>query len=630
VNGSSLEVVGVMPPGFGLPNIKGDIYTPLQLPKSAPRDGRNFRAVARLQAGISVAQAQSEMQAIARQTEVERPEMNTNWSATAVPLMEQVVGNVRTSIGVLLGSVVFLLMIACANVANLLLMRSTARRREVNVRLALGARRTDLFRQLMTESLMLAALGGISGVFLARVGIAAILASLPANFPLPRLQEIRIDTPVLMFTTIVTLAVGIIFGTFPILFLRHEKLSESLMQSGRAVVRGQQRIGAILVGVEVAVALVLATGAGLMIRSFERLTTVDTGFRSDHMLTARMLLLPSKYGAMERRTAVIQDILQHVRSLPAVASAGSIHFLPMSGTNSGTWYYRSDRPKPDPGNMSGGDVSVISDGYFRTLGIPIIAGRDFDVHDGFDAPKVAILNQSAAQTLFPGENAIGKHVAVAWERQPDAEIIGVVADARHDDLNHQAGPCLFLPESQEPHLLLSLVIRTAGNPELLAHSVEQEIHNVDPEQGIAEIKTMDDLINDSVASPRLQRFLISVFGFVALTLAAVGIYGTISHSVVQRTREIGVRLAVGATPGTILRFVLRDGLTITALGTVCGIVGAFGLTRYLEGLLYEVSPQDPTVFVAVVGLIFLVAAAACIVPALRAARVDPATVLHAD
>jgi putative ABC transport system permease protein len=241
----------------------------------------------------------------------------------------------------------------------------------------------------------------------------------------------------------------------------------------------------------------------------------------------------------------------------------------MSGTNSGTWYYRSDRPKPDPGNMSGGDVSVVSDGYFHTLGIPIIGGRDFDAHDGFDGPKVAILNQSAAQMLFPGETAIGKHVSVAWERQPDAEIIGVVADARHDDLNHRAGPCLFLPESQEPHLLLSLVIRTAGNPELLAHSVEQQIHTVDPEQGIAEIKTMDDLISDSVASPRLQSFLISVFGFVALSLAAIGIYGTISHSVVQRTREIGVRLAVGATPGTILRFVLRDGMTITAVGTLC-------------------------------------------------------------
>jgi putative ABC transport system permease protein len=509
-------------------------------------------------------------------------------------------------------------------------MRASSRRREMSVRLALGAGRGDLLRQLMVESLILAMLGGLAGLALAQAGVHGILGSLPSNFPLPRMDEIRIDARVLLFTAGVSLVVAVIFGTLPAFTLKHRRLSESLTEGGRSVARGQRRIGAILVGLEVAVAIVLVTGAGLMIRSFGHLMSVATGFQSDHVLTVRMMLLPSKYGQIERRAAVIGQILERVRSLPQVVSAGSIHFLPMIGTNSGTWYYRSDRPEPQPGNMSGGDVSIVSESYFRTLSIPFVLGRDFDVRDNISSPKVVILNQSAAQMLFPGEDPIGKHVTVRWDRQPDAEVVGVVADIRHDSLAHKPEPCLFLPASQEPHMLVSLVIRTAGNPSTLAKSVEQQIRSIDPDQGISETKTMDNLIDESVASPRLQAILLGLFGFVALTLAAVGIYGTISYSVVQRTREIGVRMAIGATPRRVLGFVVRDGMVVTGIGVIVGAIAAAGLARYLQTLLFEVRPTDSGVWTVVVATVFAVAAAACVVPALRASRLDPAIVLRND
>jgi len=628
VNGNPLEVVGVMPPGFGLPNLKADLYTPVQLPQSAPRDGRNFRAIARLRMGVSVEEARAEMKEIARQTREERPDGNTNWSATAVPLLDQVVGNVRTAIRVLFGAVVFLLLIACVNVANLLMMRGSSRRREMTVRLALGARRIDLLRQLTIESLILALLGGLGGLTLAQVGIRTILTALPSNFPLPRIDEIQVDIRVLLFTMSVSIAVGVVFGILPGLSLGREHLGESLTEGGRSIVRGQRKIGAVFAGLEVAVAILLVIGAGLMIRSFQRLTNVETGFHADHVLTTRMLLLPSKYAAMDRRATVSEQILERVRGLHQVTSAGSIHILPMLGTNSGTGYYRSDRPTPQPGTMPGGEVSVISRDYFRTLGIPLLAGRDFDNRDSYDATKVGILNQSAAQMLFPGEDPIGKHLKVQWERQPDAEVIGVVADIRHDSLNEKPSPCMFLPVSQEPNLSVSLVIRTFGDPSRLAKSVEEQIHAVDPDQGVLEIKTMDNLINDAVASPRLQTTLLGLFAFIALMLAAVGIYGTISYSVAQRTREIGVRMAIGATPVTVLRFVVRDGLAITFAGAVVGVIAAGGLTRYLETLLYSVSARDPVTFLAVVIITFLVAAPAYAVPAVRASRLDPATILR--
>jgi putative ABC transport system permease protein len=630
VNGRPAEIVGVMPPGFGLPNIQADLYMPIQLPTSAPRDGRNFRAIARLRSGVSVEAAKAEMKAIARQTELERPEMNTNWSATVVPLLDQVVGNIRNALGVLFVSVTFLLLIACVNVANLLLMRGASRRREISVRLALGASRIDLLRQLTIESLMLALAGGLAGLLLAQLGMHAILSSLPANFPLPRIDEIRIDHRILLLTLTVSILIGVGFGILPGITLRRRHLSESLVEGGRSVVRGQRRIGAVLVGTEVAVAILLVIGAGLMIRSFTRLMGVNAGFRSDHVLTTRMLLLPSKYGPLERRAAVVGQILERVRALPQVSSAGSIHMLPMRGSNSGTWYYRSDRPEPAPGNKPGGDVSVISESYFRSLEVPILAGRDFDDRDALNAPKVAILNQSAAQMLFPGEDPIGKHVKVAWDRQPDAEIVGVVADIRHGGLATKPDPCLFLPVTQEPHLLLSLVIRTQGDPSLLAKAVAEAIHSVDPDQGIAEIKTMDNLINDSVESPRLETILLGLFGAVALLLAAVGIYGTISYSVVQRTREIGVRLALGASPGSVLEFVIRDGMKITLTGAAFGVAAAIGLTTYLQSLLYEVPARDPITYIMVVMTIIAVAAGSCFVPAWRASRVDPATVLRND
>jgi putative ABC transport system permease protein len=630
VNGAPLEVVGVMPQDFAFPNIKADLYTPLQLPSSAPNDGRNFRGIGRLRAGVSIASAQAEMKAMAAQTALERPAMNTNWSATAIPLLDQTVGTVRPALRVLFGAVIFLLLIACANVANLLLMKGVSRRREMVVRLAIGAGRGDLLRQMTAESLLLSVIGGILGIAIAQLGLRTILASLPSGFPLPRIEEIHIDGRVLLFTIVVSIVVGMIFGILPAIQARRANLRESLSEGGRGLAHSHRRLGAALVSLEIAVALLLVTGAGLLIRSFEKLTSVETGFNSSGVLTARMLLLPTKYRDPARRAAAVDAMLERIRALPRVMAAGSIHFLPMIGTNSGTWYYRSDRPEPAPERMTGGDVSVISSDYFRSLHIPFLAGRDFDRRDSISSPKVVILNESAARMLFPGENALGKHVAVRWEGQPDAEVIGIVADIRHGGLQYAPDPCVFLPVSQEPHFLVSLTIRTSVDPILLAGSVEEQVRAVDPDQGVSEIKTMDDVISESVASPRLQSILLGTFSFIAMALAAVGIYGIVSFSVVERMREIGVRMAIGAAPRTVARLVLWDGLKMTAAGSVAGVAAAFALTRYLESLLYGVASRDAVVFIAVVLTVFAVSAAACLIPARRAAKVDPATVLRSD
>jgi len=386
-----------------------------------------------------------------------------------------------------------------------------------------------------------------------------------------------------------------------------------------------------LVVAEVAVAVLLVTGAGLMLRSFVLLNSVNPGFRSEHVITFRMILQMSKYGPnLQRRAAVVHDTLERIRAVPGVQSASSIHILPMTGGNSGTGYSRADRPVPSPGAGTGGEVSVVSDDYFRTMGIPMVAGRDFEARDRMGAPGVAILNQAGAQYLFPGEDPTGKRLRVSWSGATDVEIVGVSADIRHDALNVVPQPCLFICNLQAPHLMTALLVRTAGDPAGVVAAVKEQLRQVDPDQGIAQIQTMEQAIGDSIAEPRIYATLFAGFGGLALALACVGIYAVISYSVEQRSREMGIRLALGAAPGLILRLVLREGLLLAALGVGAGIVAALALTRYLATLLYTVKPADPAVFAAVGALLLLSAAAGCWLPARRATGVDPVVVLREE
>jgi putative ABC transport system permease protein len=632
VNGVSAEVIGVMPPGFAFPTQHADLFIPMQIePSSAPKDGRNFQTIARLRPGVTLRAAQGDMDTIAAQTARERPDMNAKWGATVVPLMEQTVGDTRQTLWVLFGAVALVLLVACANVSNLLLMRASGRKREITVRLALGAGRWRLLRQLVVESSLLAALGSALGFFVAWIGVPAILGLLPADFPLPRLSEITVDRGVFLFTLVLSLTCGVFFGIFPALQVDTARMGAALRQGGRHGTAGGRLLRGGLVVAEVALAMLLVVGGGLTLRSFLLLHDVAPGFRADHVLTVRMLLNVAKYGGnLQRRAAVTQDMLVRLRSLPQVTSAASIHLLPMTGMQSGSWYVRADRPEPPAGTDRGGDVSVISDGYFHTMGIPILAGRDFDSRDRFGLPGVAILNETAARQIFPGENPIGKRLRVWWSVVREAEIVGVAADIRHSTLEMPPDPCLFLSNAQTPSLFASLVIRTNGAPGAAAAAVKEQMRAVDPDQGARAIEPLETIVSDSLAQPRMRAAVLGGFGLLGLILACVGIYAVISYSVEQRTREMGIRMALGAAPRAILRLVFAEGLLLTAIGVAIGLGGALALTRYLETLLFAIKRTDISVYAAVTAVLVAAAFAGCYFPARRATRVHPAVVLREE
>jgi len=631
VFGRAGEVAGVLPSGFALHNIRAEVFIAAQIdPASAPRDGRSFQVYGRMREGVAIGAAQAEMRSLAVQTAAERPEMNARWSATAMPLLDDAVGNVRTSLLVLLGAVFFVLTLCCVNVANLYIMRTYNRARELAVRHALGASRGRILHQLLAESLLLTLTGGLLGIGVAYAGVRGLLALLPASFPLPRLGEVQVDGRVLLLCLGVSVIAGITFGVVPALIADFRSPADALRKSGRSVAGSRSVLGSVLVVAEVALALVLVCGSGLMARSFVELNRVNPGFQADRLLTVRMFLVPAKYGSASARAAVVEQMLSGIRALPGVNSAASIHLLPLIGIGSGSGVARADRPEPPPGSGTGAAFSIISDGYFQAMGIPLIAGREFDAHDRTGSPSVAIINEAAARMLYPNENPIGKRLRVDWGDPAQAEIVGVASNSRFEGIEAQPEPFVFLPNSQRPNLFCSLVIRTSGDPVTMIAAVREAIRNVDSQQGVMETRTMEQRISDSVAQPRLQTILLGLFGLLALVLACLGIYGVLAYAVSQRLREIGVRVALGATPGAILRQILGTGLGLAGIGLAIGLGAALGLTRYLESLLYAVRPTDPTVFASAIATLLVVAMSACYIPARRAARVDPIAVLREE
>ena len=631
LGGTPSQIIGVMPEAFDFPTTRADLYTPMRInPAQAPREGRNYQSVARLKPGVTLSQAQHDMEAIAAQTARERPQMNTNWNALVVPLMEQTVGKSRDILIVLLGAVAFVLLIACANVSNLLLMRAAGRQREMTVRAALGAGRWRLLHQTAIESLVLAIAGGLFGFALAYWSVPAVIRMLPAQYPLPRRGEIAVDAAVLWFSLAVSLVCGLFFGIFPALQVDRARLAEGLKQGGRTGSSTGRGLRNALVVAEVAVAVVLVTGAGLMLRSFILLHGVNPGYRADHLLTVRMTLIFSKYGPnLPRRAAIVQDTLDRVRALPQVISASSIHMLPTNST-SGTGYDRADRPLPPPGSRKGGDVSVVSSDYFRTMGIPVVAGREFDRGDRMGSPPVALLNREAARMLFGEEEPLGKPLRIAWGGATEAQVVGITENIRHHGLNTEPEPTLFLCNLQAPNLFTNLVIRTQGDPMAAATAVKEAMRQVDPDQGAAEIVSMEQLVAGSIAGPRLQAILLGAFGALGLILACIGVYGVTSYSVARRMREMGIRIALGAAPNAIRGLVLREGMALAGTGVALGVPAALALTRYLSTLLYTVKTTDPAVFAAVSLLLVAAAAAGCWFPARRATAFDPVTVLREE
>jgi predicted permease len=635
-NGRMRTVLGVMPPGFTVIGQKADFLVPygwtMERLRAAPGRGSSH-GMARLRDGVSMEQAADDMRTIAGQLETEFPQRNAGWSVTLVPVHEQMVDQIRPSLNVLTGAVALVLLIACVNVANLLLARSTVRQRELGLRTALGAKRGRLVRQMLSESLLLAAVGGALGLVLAFAFHRGLLALVANRIPVPRLDQVTLDLPVLGFTMALALATGIIFGFVPAMVASHTP-SDSLRDGGRhgAGPRSRRALGALVVA-EVALSLVLLAGAGLLIRSFVKLQNIDPGFRADGLLTARVQLPATRYSDERRSSAFFTDAVSRISLLPGVQSAAGVSFLPLAGLGIGTSFYRDDRPQPAAGEAPTTDVRPVTANFFRTMGIPHLTGRDFGPADGTDTPPVAIINDAMARRFFPGENPLGKRLRVnigGPGGKQGFEIVGTVGDIKLTALDGEVRPLVYVPHTQLAIGLMSFVIRTEGEPLALANSVGAAVRRIDPELPLADVQAMGDVVDATLARPRVVAVLLTAFALMALVLAAVGIYGVMAYSVSQRTQEIGVRMALGATPRSVFRLVLGQALRLVGLGVVVGIVAAGGLSQVLRTLLYDTAPLDPLTFLATALVLTSVATLASYVPARRGTRVAPVQALRAE
>jgi putative ABC transport system permease protein len=634
-NGAPRTVVGVMPPEFTIVGQKADFYIPygwtMERLRSAPGRGSSH-GIARLRNGITLEQAEAEMKNIAAQLAAEFPQRNTGWSITLVPVHEQTVDQIRPALLVLAGAVALVLLIACVNVANLLLARSTVRERELGIRAALGARRARLVRQMLTESLLLGAAGGVAGLALAFVFHRGLLALAADRIPVPRLQQVTLDLPVLAFTMLLALGTGLLFGMVPAL-LASGNTNDALREGGRhgGGPRSRRALGTLVVA-EVALSLVLLAGAGLLIRSFMRLQSVDPGFRAGGLLTARVQLPGLRYDDDRRSAGFYTDAVARIAAAPGVRSAAGVSYLPLAGLGIGTSFYRDDRPVPAAGEAPVTDVKPVTPGFFRTMGIPHLAGRDFAPSDRDDTPRVAVISESLARRHFPGENPIGRRLRVAIGPADGGpwEIAGVVGDIKMTSLEGEIRPAVYVSHTQLAIGLMTFVVRTDTDPLSLVGSVRSAVTSIDPELALADVQTMEEVVDATLARPRTVAVLLTAFALIALALAGVGVYGVMAYSVAQRTQEIGVRMALGATPQSVFRLVLGQALRLVAVGVVAGLVAAAGLTRILATLLYETEPLDTWTFTVTAIVLIAVATLASYVPARRGTRIAPVEALRAE
>jgi len=658
LDGNSYTVIGIMPAGFAFPKFPraADVWValsrepdPTQFRKYA-RGATFLNVIARLKPTIKQEQAQAELDTIAGRLEQAYPHFNAGLGVGLSPLSRQVVGELKNGLLILLGAVAFVLLIACANVANLLLARATARRKEIAIRMALGASRGRIVRQLFTESLLLGLMGGAVGLLLALWGVD-LLAAIPYNAPSPVVpytvsaDQIGLDGAVLGFTLGLSLLTAIIFGLIPALQATRTDLNRSLKEgSSRSMGRSRRYdIRGLLVVFEMAGSLVLLIAAGLMIKSFLGLLEVDPGFKPDHVLTAEVTLPRSQYANKQQIVSFYERLLDRVKTLPNVQSVGAVSALPLSGRDSGSDFFIEGQPPLPPDKENNTYYRVISPGYFQAMSIPLLDGRSFTERDREEGGRVAIINESMARRFWPGDNPIGKRLALSLEALtfpapnrppvfdiPGAmrEIVGVVKDVRHYGLTSAPQPEMFLPYMQQSAREMSLVVRTGGDPSSLSRGLQAEVLAIDPAQPLSQIRTMPQLLEESVAKPRFNLLLLAIFAAVALSLAAVGMYGVISYSVAQRTHEIGLRIALGAEATDVVKMVVGQAMVLNLTGLGLGLFAAFAITRVMSGLLYGVSATDPAIFAEISLLLTGVALAASFIPARRAAGVDPMVALR--
>ena len=631
VAGGTARVVGVMPASFrSMPLGHEEYWEPMALDWSnRARTGRYAMALGRLKHGVTVERAQTEMSRLARQLESDYPDFDTGWGATVVPLMEQVVGGSRRTILIVLGAVSLVLLIACANVANLMLARAASRERELAVRAALGAPRWRLVRQALVESVMLALAGGAAGALLASWGVHLLVRAAPPE--VPRIADIRLDLTVLAVTALVSMAAGVLFG-LPAALSRSDAAIQDLHAVTTRTTAGvpAARLRGALVIAQMSLAIVLLVGAGLLVRSLRQLIAVDPGFDPANISAVTITLPRATYPDSLRRVALYERLLERVRNMPAVQSAGIISWLPMTPGNSVTSLTVVGGPEPAPGEAPAAAIRLVDPGYFDAMRIPIKRGRSLATSDRIGSAPVAVISEAMAHQLWPGEDPIGQHVKVEWwHPTASVEIVGVVADSRHDGLDAAFEPTLFYPFAQESQQSsMSLVLRSKLPPATLTRMVRAAVSEMDKGVPVADAVTMYHHIAETMADRRYPAFVLGLFAALALALAAVGIYGVQSYTVGQRTREIGVRVALGARPVDVLRKVLGGGLRLTLIGVGLGAVAAALAAGALGKLLYGVPPLDPVTFVIVPLILIGVALLAMAAPARRAAQVDPMVALR--
>jgi putative ABC transport system permease protein len=625
LDGKAYEVIGVMPRTFSFPH-KADLWVPMNFdadPEMKWRRAHFLRPIGRLKPGVKLADAQADTDAVAAEMERLYPDTNTGWSLRLVSLREQLIGSSRGTLFILFGAVGFVLLIACANVANLLLVRAAVRQKEIALRAALGASRMRIIRQMLTESLLLAVIGGALGVVLAMFGVDLLLKLSEGSIPLT--ADVKIDATVLAFTLLVSLGTGVLFGLAPALRTMKLSLTDSLKQAGRGATELRNRTRSLLIVFECAIAVVLLVGAGLLVRSLMELLKTDPGFDADQVLTMRVDLARKKYDTPEKSSQFYQELERRVAGLPGVETIGFVTELPLSGQLNDMPFNVEGRPPVAANEGFGADFRRVNQNYFQALRIPLLRGRNFTEQEVEQNAKLLVVSEQLVSSAFPNEEPLGKRLLLGGGKDP-WEIIGIVGDIRHRSLDRQPYAAMYWPTRQPAGT--NLVIRTQGDPLNLVGAIRREVLAIDPDQPIAAVRTMNEWIDTAVATPRYRTVLLGLFAAVALLLASTGIYGVMSYLVAQRTHEIGVRMALGARRWDVLKLVVRQGMGLVLIGVILGLFGAFALTRVMSTLLFGVTARDPFTFAAVAVLLAAVAFVACYIPARRATKVDPLVALR--
>jgi putative ABC transport system permease protein len=636
--GGKTTVVGVLPAGFQFPitDQPQDFWEPIFSAAFMTKEIREERAnrslsvIGRMKPGVTLEQAKADLDLLSRQVEQQSPQSNTNVIFNAVSMHEDVTRDYRGALLVMLGAVGLVLLIACANVANLLLARAAARQKEVAIRMALGASRGRIASQLLTESLLLSLAGGILGLLLATWGMKLLVAYGPAD--VPRLRDVSLDAPVLFFTLFVSILTGVLFGLAPALQASKPDPNNTLKQDGRGLTHGgRNRMRAALIVSEVALSLMLLVGAGLLINSFWRLLRTDAGFDPKSVLALDVPLSRATYKTPEQRAAAFQQLIEQMKTVPGVRDVSAVSNVPLTDLDIELSFQVEGRAPYKPGEEATADYTAAGSDYFRTMNISVMRGRVFSDHDTANSPKVLVVSNAFVKRYFPNEDPIGRRIVFDGDDKTAREVVGVVGDVRRKGLDREAQPEMYVSFVQSPERRMNLVIRTeARDASELTPAAREQVKAFNPNQIIWRAQTLEDLLGNSVAPRRFNMMLLGIFAGVALLLAAVGLYSVISYSVSWRIHEIGIRMALGANRADVLRLVVRQGMTMTVVGVMLGLVGAFLLSRVLRSLLYGVTPTDPLTFAGVSVALLTVALLACLIPARRATRIDPIVALRTE